>query len=391
MTRWLCALAVVALVWGGAAAYAQATSAEIDAKVQQIDSKLNELNQLKTELEGIRASLGVKPAPGKKPWTENIRFTGYSHFRYIWRDNAGSSRSGSEFYWRRMYINLIGKLNPRTTAVVTWARIGEGQEFSAETDADWAVAMVDYRISPDLTFRFGQAPDWFGLETAQSSADRVALDRAAVLEGGRRRPYGMYFQGPWDRGAWIYTRPAHGWCPQAIAGIFNGQFRNRDADNGKVITIDLKWVRPQWQFGASWLDGKFVGPSYATGVPVGSAVSTGRRAWLGYARWQPSPAWAVQGEYLKGQLLGNDIDGWYAQLEQHHTLAGRPGTGFVKFEGYDSGQLPHAGATDDQLNVLHVGYAYQLDANNELTAQWSDVDWGGDDLDETSVQWQFAF
>ncbi len=353
---------------------------DVDAKLKQIDSKIGELERLKTDLEELRDDLTGAPGEKKEGWEDKVKINGYVHSRYIHRD------WGTDDFWlRRMYINLIVTPNDRTTAVITWARIGP--DAQGLTNTDWANVFVDYKIDDSFTARFGQGPDWFGLETAQSSGKRLALERAAVLEGGQGKPLGLYFAGPWDRGLWLVRNPTSGewWEPQAIFGVINGQFRAPEQDSNKTMTLDLKW-NPEWgEFGASWLNGWWtndLGLPFVTGTTQRSAI-------LGYVRWDPdSCKFAVQGEYVDGNLLGNDIDGWYSQLEYDPTP---DGTAFVKYEMYD----PAHGVPANHYDAWHFGYAHWLDKNNELTFQYTAADnrqvVGNTSRDEASLQWQFGF
>jgi hypothetical protein len=360
---------------------AQQTAQDIDAKLKQIDAKIDELEQLKTDLEGLRDDLKAGPPEAKPGWEDKVKINGYVQQRYIYRDWGED-----EFWFRRMYINLIVTPNDRTTAVVTWARIGPDPQ--GLTNTDWANVFVDYKINDSLTARVGQGPDWFGLETAQSSGSRLAMERAAVLEGGQGKPLGLYFAGPWDRGVWLVRNATSDewWEPQAIFGVINGQFRATEKDNNKTISLDLKW-KPEWgEFGASWLNGWWTND---LGLPF-AAGTTQRSALLGYVRWDPDWCkFAVQGEYVDGKLLGSDIDGWYAQLEYDPVP---DGTAFVKYEKFD----PAHGVPANHYDAWHFGYAHSLDKSNKLTVQYSAGDNrqaapGTTSRDELAVQWQFGF
>ena len=317
-----------------------------------------------------------------QPQPAKVKILGYFQNRYQQR-----SWTMDEFILRCMYITLLADVNERTKANVTWARIGP-----TSTDANWAMAYVDYKVTPEWTARFGQAPTWFGLETAQGSSQRLALERAAVLEGGNAAgglPSGLFAFGPWDRGVWAIRSPKKA-EPQVIVGILNGQFRNVEADNAKNISVDVKFTKPWGLFGASWLKGKWTNDIGLPAPPAGTA--TDRNATLGYVRWAPKgqPV-AVQTEYATGSLLGNDIKGWYIQLE--HPLA-QPGTvAFLKYENYD----PNTGVTGNSYTGLHVGYVKNLDSANKLTLQYDNGKNNGvaapGDKSRNGIgfQWQCAF
>jgi len=247
--------------------------------------------------------------------------------------------------------------------VISWTRIGPDPLTTAlgsQTNTDWAMAFVDYKCNQTWTTRVGQAPDWFGLETAQGSSKRMSLERAAVLEGGPTlaTPMGLYFAGPWDEGVWLIRNPQKAGEPQAILGYFSGNFRARDTDTSKDVSLDLKWKKPWGEYGLSWLDGKFA--TAGALVPLND-----RNAKLAYVRWDPqSSAFALQAEYVDGKLFGNSINGAYAQLEYKMTPQG---TAFVKAEEYD----PNDANASDSYRALHVGYQHRLDANNALTLQYT--------------------
>ncbi len=328
-------------------------------------------------------------AQGDSSWADRISINGYFHMRYEAMDWANAQ---DQFVLRRMYINLMIDANERTKAVITWTRIGPDPALTSSTD--WANIFVDYMINDQWTARIGQAPDSFGLETMQGSSQRIALERAAVLEGGYgARPLGLYFAGPWDRGVWL-TRAPSGNEPTAIFGVCNGQFRAGDMNTSKTVSVDLKWARPWGEFGASWMEGEWTNDDYLLRPLGGQAVGTtqDRSAVLGYVRWAPPDNdWAFQGEYVDGELFGNDIDGWYAQVERSGLTEG--GTAFVKVEEYDPNTA--AASPNDAYKAVHVGYSQWLDQNNELTLQYTDGKLqgapGDQSRDQIAAQWQFGF
>lgn len=314
--------------------------------------------------------LSVASAVMADGWEDEINVNGFFQNRY-----QHYSDSDDQFTLRRMFINLIATPNDRSMAVVTWARIGP-----SPYDANWANVFGQYNLSDTTTIRFGQAPTWFGLETAQSSSQRMALERAAVLEGGGGAPPGLFWQGPWDRGAWlIHTPQDMSRDPQVILGVMNGQFREPEADGNKTVSVDLK-MKPAWgQYGVSWLNGKWTGELPGTT----SSGTYDRRAWGAYLRYDQPANWAFQGEYVRGKLLNADTMGWYGQAEYALSPVG---TLFTKFEEYD----PNDDIAGNTFSAWHFGYAHQVDANNELTCQWTDADAGCGSYSEAGVQWQYA-
>lgn len=393
--RYAIPLAAMLLATGFQPASAQRARAKaLDAKLKEIDAKLKELERLKAELQQLRAQLQQVPAAKKVDWASKIKFNGYFQARGAAREWTGAN---DDFWLRRMYVNMIITPNDRTMGVISWTRIGPDPlttGLGAQTNTDWAMAFVDYKWNKEWMTRVGQAPDWFGLETAQGSSKRIALERAAILEGGPTlgSPMGLYFAGPWDEGIWLVRNPQHPNEPQAIFGYFSGNFRGRDNDSGKDVSIDLKW-KPAWgEYGLSWLKGKYADSAGGALTPLND-----RNATLGYIRWAPSNLpLAIQAEYVDGKLFGNDIDGGYAQLEYK---VSPQGTAFVKAEEFD----PNDANPHDSWRALHVGYSHWLDSNNELTLQYS---WaynqsgqvaapplrpGPGRRDQLGFQWQLGF
>jgi len=371
---------------------------QVRAKCQEIDQKIQELLQLKGELLKVSGVPAPTPAPAKSAWAEKVKINGYFQNRF---ENQSWADPEDQFLVRRMYINLIVTPNNRTQAVITWSRIGANPY-----DTSWDYIFADYKLTPEDTIRFGQGPTSFGLETAQSSSARLALERAAVLEGGtgRGKPNGVYAQGDADKGLWYIHTPAD--CtasPQVTLGILNGQFREVEADSSKTFAVDLKMM-PTWgRYGLSWLDGDWTSSTTTqtadliTGVVKSTTTksTTDREAICAYLRYDQPTNWAAQGEYVDGKLMGRDITGWYGQLEYEPPAT--PGTLFAKFERYDPNptKAPQPAAAsvgeyaDYQAWIL--GYAHRLDPNNTLTLQWTDGDWGCQNRDELGFQWQLGF
>ena len=353
----------------------------VKSKCEQIDQKIQELMQLREEL--LRAA-GVEappapPAPPPKPadWTQKIKLTGYMQNRYEWFDVGVD-----QFTVRRAYLSLIAKPSDRSSAVMTWVRIGAGS-----TDVTWDNLFFDYKLTDTDTLRFGQAPTWFGLEAAQSSSARIPLERAAFLEGGdMRKPPGLYWRGNTDRGLyWIHTPQDCTRSPQLILGVVNGAFRDNAKNSQLTCEIDLKMM-PTWgQWGLSWLDGSWQGPNpFVPQTPTPADVTFARNGLLGYVRYTGCQPWAAQSEYLTGRFGGHGVQGWYGQLER---LLGGSGTAFAKYEWYD----PDRDAGSDVYQSWMLGYAHQLDANNRLTLQLANAERAGANVDEAGFQWQYGF
>ncbi len=327
-------------------------------------------------------------------WADRISIDGYLQMRYEDRDMGRSSgsrpadngRDGEHdgFYLPRLHVSLRADVNERTKAVMTWSRLGDTSSRPQWT-TDWTDIYLDYAASDKWTVRIGQAPNWFGLEGAQDSSQRVSLERAAFLTripelGGPDWKNGVYHAGRWDRGVWFIRNRKSTGGPQAILGLTNGSYRDVENNSNKALSVDLKWERPWGQYGVSWLDSK-----------TSFSPDRDRSALLGYVRLaRPDQRWAAQAEYMDGKLHGDDVAGWYGQLE--YRLTKNPTWAFVKLEEFN----PEG---DAKYEALHLGLTKQLDENNELTLQWTDADCdyrrrGSDktrNKDLIGLQWQMIF
>ena len=138
--------------------------------------------------------------------------------------------------------------------------------------------------------------------------------------------------------------------------------------------------------------------SYLIGKEGPDATETDREALGAYVRLFPNP-WGLQAEWADGKMLGADRDGYYVQGV--YAFADHPGTLFARWEemSIDSSMAPAQSSSSNDYEALHVGYAYQLDPNNEITVQWTDAEWKSGsgssaistDAGYGGVQWQYSF
>ncbi|NLO72812.1 MAG: hypothetical protein GX100_01715 [candidate division WS1 bacterium] len=392
----ICAQAVL----GAEATAPQMTQEEMRAKCAEIDAKCAEAAKLIENLQALRASLTQQMGEGAPPpevakssWAERVAIGGYfqGRFEHLQVSDGPPTNNPDQFGLRRMYVTVLAKPNPRTQGVITWSR--DGGTSNAVTG--WAQAYVDYSLGRSDKVRMGQAATWFGLETWQSSSARLPFERSAFVEGtGRGKPWGMFYYGPYDRGVWwIHTPQGDPWMPQVVVGAVNGAARiDRKFDDQITASVDLKW-KPSWGMaGISWLDGEtsidYKGDALTDPFPP----IAGRNALDAYIRYEQPQCFAVQAEGMTGTVLGHDVRGWCAQLEK--PFRSTPGTAFVRYDQYDSGQMTSkAPFTEVGLyEAWTLGYAHQLDPNNRITLEMvTGAKWGSKDLNSSGVQWQMGF
>jgi len=357
----------------------------IDSLKTQVDQLTATLNAVSAQLAEVTARLAeveacvpppvvtgegsVKPAP--KCWYDSLTINGYWQGRYEAREDTAD-----DFTLRQAYLNFIAKPNPRTMGVVTLVRTGP-----LEPQIDICNAFVQYKLDDMWTISAGQLLTNFGYEVNQGSSARLPLERWAAAEGISTRTDrpglpGMYFKGPWDRGFAI-SRAQDGDAPAISLAIINGNFRDADNNTAKTVEASMKWQQSWGQFGASYVNGKLNDP--ATGL-----IEQDREAICLFVHTDPTP-WGFQAEWLEGRLFDQDVEGWYGMVSKK---TGPKATAFVRYETYD----PNTDSVGNTFNAWHYGLAYQLDANNELTVQYTDA--GGDTCggyDMFGLQWQNGF
>jgi len=310
---------------------------------------------------GIQAT-----AAGDRPaWYDQISISGYFQNRYEARQDTVD-----DFFMRRLYVNLVGRLNDRTTAVVVFGRVGP-----EDPNIDLSCAFVDYQVNDEWMVRVGQVPTNFGWDTAESSSKRLPLERFVGAEGIPTRPgrpgiRGMYFAGPWDRGIYLIRKPVNN-APKIIFGVVNGNFRLSSAlSTATSATLMTTTTRPS--------------ASTSSGAsPGGSAASVG---WT--ASSDPAPtrltAMRLTSTSTPTPARGASRASTSTAASWVTTLTATP---FVRYEVFD----PNKSASGDTYTGLHIGCAYQLDKHNEITVEWVDADQCCTDYGQFGLQWQLAY
>ncbi|MGE5531311.1 MAG: hypothetical protein ACM3VW_04245 [Bacteroidota bacterium] len=376
---------VLLSIAAAASAQQQSDLDALRATVKQLSDQLKAVTEKLQELEAKQAAPAIPApvvvavptpapaAPAKENWYDKLAITGYWQSRYEAREDTFD-----EFIMRRMYLNFVGNWNPNFKTLLTLSRIPAGSDPNIEFEA----AQVFWRFANDYSIMFGQVFNNFGYDTWESSAKRLPFDRWAAGEGVASRPgrpgiRGLYWRGAADRGMYL-TRHARGSEPTVIAGIVNGNYSLGENDNNKVLSLDLRFNRPgNMQYGISSIYGDY------TDTTPGGPVTQPRRAVDLYFHTEPCP-WGFQAEYLKGQLFGNDVEGFYGQVAHN---GGGKGTPYVRYEQYNQNE----DTSGDTYTSLRLGYAYQMDKRNEFTFEIQDAEAGNIDYSQLGAQWQFAF
>jgi len=335
-------------------------------------------------------SLGAAFAQGEvigSCWYDRICLSGYAQARYTFWD-VGTD----EFDLQSIYLTV--QANPTENATIVFT-MNRGGDSPSRTNIELYNAFVDYKINDRWAIQVGQVPTWFGWAGWRGSSVRTEWERARIIQGspvgspispdGRT---GFFVLGAPDRGVWVRRNPA-GSEPLVVLGASNGQFRDNDANSAKNIDLHLKFQRPWGGFGASYLNGTFTATaSHPFWAPY-AGVETDRDALGLYLVFNPNP-WGFQGEWAKGEMFERDRDGYHLQ-GMYKTGSGIVYVGWEEFNVDPGGIVPFADAYD----ALTFGYAWDLDAANRVTVQYTDADWTSGPLSTSEsyggVQWQFSY
>jgi len=92
--------------------------------------------------------------------------------------------------------------------------------------------------------------------------------------------------------------------------------------------------------------------------------------------------WGFQAEWLDGEWMGTDRDGWYGQAS--YSFADHPGRAYARYEEFD----PDADTADDEYEALHLGYIYNITPLDQVTLEYTLGECATMDADDIIVQYQ---
>jgi len=315
-------------------------------------------------------------------WYDRICIIGYAHARYTFAEMGAEG-----FDLTRLFLTV--KADPTENATVIFT-LNRGGDSPSQTNIEIYNAFVDWKINDQWALQVGQVPTWFGYSGWRGSSERIEWERSRIIQGipfgspispdGRT---GFFVLGAPDRGVWLRRNPS-GSEPLFIVGVSNGQFRSADANSSKNVDAHIKFQRPWGSFGASWLKGTFTPVA-----PFPAGPEADRDALGLYLVYNPNP-WGFQGEWASGEMFNRDRDGFHLQ-GMYNTGSGIAYASWEEFDVDPGGGIPFA----DSYEAWSFGYAWDLDAANRVTLQYTDAEWTSGPLvaDESygGVQWQFAY
>ncbi|MGD9496994.1 MAG: porin [Armatimonadota bacterium] len=313
-------------------------------------------------------------------WYDRMCISGYFRVRYMDTDSASES---DQFDLRDLYLTVQGDIDKRSRGIITLSRVGPG-----DPNIDLYNLFVDYKIDDQYRVQIGQVPTWFGLEAWEGSSVRLAFERAKILEAGT----GFFWAGAPDRGVWFRRMPSpdNPYEPMVILGVSNGQFRADDKNDDKNFDLHLKWQQPWGLCGLSFLDGTYVDAA---------DTETDRSAWDAYVRVVPNSLAGpvgLQFEFVDGELLGADRDGWYGQAI--YDLGNTKDTAYLRYEEFNADVNP---ANSASFEGWTLGFSHRVYDSSRITVEYRDGDWertgtvdgasGDASEDWFGVQWQYGF
>lgn len=326
-------------------------------------------------IEAAEAAVEVAAAsaePPKTHWYDTMKISGYTQGRFQYYTDR-PNRAGdieSEFVLRRSRLKMEFKPTSNTKVVAEATYEGDAADVGIKK------MLLEYKFGSagEHALTFGQQDVPFGFETPQSSSVRLPLERNYLT---RRQVPGEVDLGlvyryttPADHALFDLSKKAHFGCGDSgnlSLGFFNGQGEGAAEENGNkhfVARLAKPFLLGENQYaevGGSYYAGRFFNTNMGRGYED-NVLNV-------YGFWAPNP-FGLQAEYYTGETMGADLNGWYGMGIWR---ASERGTAFVRYEDY-SGRRKRVdrapAASDYDRERTSIGYAYELDSNTRLTAEY---------------------
>jgi predicted heme/steroid binding protein len=293
------------------------------------------VDDLATAIKDVQSRLAKVEADQKKH-----KISGYMQVR--WRDDNASTGK-QEFLVRRTRVNVAGPVTARAAYRVEFQLDAKEGSKGPGSKVQTRTAYIDYALGKGLV-RFGQHILPWGYELMESVPTLWTGERALFMD--------RLFPDQRDIGV-LYEYRKSPKSPQYDVGLYNGTSINTSDNNeAKNLMARVDFPVRNGTFAVSGYVGK-----------NGEGVSeTDQDRYGASARFSWPGGTTFLGEFVTGKDLGNDVQGWYAQVG--HPLTDRqPNLLFVKYDEYDENR----DAADDGFRRWSLGYWYQLDEATRLT------------------------
>lgn len=311
------------------------------------------------------------PVAELKAQLEKLKITGYLQAEYVEDERSTDviGKNRDDFRVRRGRVKFTYQAHPNARFVLQPDFSSSGVSLK-----DAYIELSESRTGWDHTLAAGQFPIPFGQEITLSSSRREVPERSRVVRA--------LFPGERDRGATVSGTLPAGWLNYTV-GILNGSGidERRDVDSEKDFVGRVGFEVGQLEFGISGYLGEelIATASEPTGVWFDKERQGVDVEWT-----TPVEGLAVRAEYIEGEELGADVDGWYVYLIQkfadRHRIA-------IRADEYDRGSLGPA------VQTVVGAYTYDLTRNTILMIAYEHPDTEGVDVDDdvTTVRLQYKF
>lgn len=347
-------------------------------------------------------------APAAAParaWYEKLSLRGYAQIRYnrLLESNpdlncAQCDRSignNGGFFLRRGRIILSGSVSPRISIYI---------QTDYGSDAAGALhylqirdAYFDLQLNDAHThrLRLGQSKVPFGFENLQSSSNRLPLDRNDALNSSlpNERDIGaIYYFTPKvaaQRFKILVDSGLKGTGDYGVfgLGLYNGQTANRPEANNSShavarLTYPFRLASGQFvEASVQAYSGRFVMPTVAAGVGVDPEYRDERQAMT--LVWYAQP-FGVVAEYNVGRgpqynagtntIDSRKLSGGFVQVMYRMRARGQVIQPFARMHQYQGGKKVEQDGRHYEVHEVEAGVEWLVNANLELTAQFTDSD-----------------
>ncbi|MDX1584901.1 MAG: porin, partial [Thermoanaerobaculia bacterium] len=249
------------------------------------------------------AAQDADPLEELREQLEKLKISGYIQAEYIEDERSIDETGGNrdEFRVRRGRIKFTYQAHPNARFVLQPDFSSSGVSLKDaylelnETSTGWG-----------HTLTAGQFKVPFGQEIGLSSSRREVPERSRIIR--------QLFPGERDRGAQLSGELPAGWFNYSV-GVFNGSGidERRDIDSEKDLIGRIGFALGQLAFGFSGYAGEELVET--SSAPAGEWFDKERQGVD--IEWKtPVDGLSLRAEYIEGEELGADVDGWYVYLIQ---------------------------------------------------------------------------
>lgn len=352
------------------------------------------------------ATGSVQPAAApSRPWYEKLSLRGYAQLRYnrLFETNpdlncAQCDRSignNGGFFLRRGRLILSGNVHPRVAIYIQpdYGTDAAGSlHYLQLRDAYFDVFMDDAHAH---RLRLGQSKVPFGFENLQSSSNRLPLDRNDGLNSAlpNERDMGLfYYWSPKVAAQRFRTLVDSGLKGSGDYGVFgtgvyNGQTANRPEANNSShavarLTYPFRLASGQFvEASVQGYSGRFVLPTVAAGVAAEPEYRDERQAVT--IVWYAQPIGFVA-EYNVGtgpqyveasnSIESRRLSGGFVQAMYRWRRNGQVIQPFARLHEYHGGKKAEQDGRHYEVHEVEAGVEWLVNANLELTVQYTDSD-----------------